>query len=52
MDIFFLIVGYLLYRWGKKNGIAEGRRDAWREERLMRMEERFDELCEKENPKS
>jgi len=47
MDIFFLVIGYLLYRWGKKNGVSEGKREAYREERLYRMEEKFDEFCDK-----
>ena len=47
MDIFFLVIAYLIYRWGKKRGVEEGRREAYREERLYRLEERFDEACDK-----
>ena len=50
VDIFCLIIGYLLYRWGKKNGISEGKRIAYQEERLYRMEERFDEFLDKAKP--
>jgi len=49
LDIIFLVLFYVMYRWGKKNGIAEGKREAYREERLYRMEEKFDEWCEKKN---
>lgn len=47
MDILCLVLGYVLYRWGKKNGKSEGKREAYQEERLYRMEERFDEYCDK-----
>ena len=48
LDILLLIFGYAMYRWGKKNGVAEGKRESYREERLWRMEERFDELCDEQ----
>ena len=47
MDIIFLAIAYGVYRWGKKRGIDEGRRNAYKEERLYRLEERFDEMCDK-----
>ena len=44
VDIVFLILGYVLYRWGKKHGVTEGRRAACKDERLYRLEEDLDEL--------
>jgi hypothetical protein len=45
VDILFLAIGVALYYWGKKRGKLEGKRVAYEEERLYRLEEKVDEMC-------
>ena len=51
MEILFLVLAYVLYRWGHKHGKAEGKREAWREERVTMLEDFMYEQREKKDSK-
>lgn len=43
MDLLFLFFGYLLYRWGHRNGKVVGYNEAYQDEMMARMQEFLDE---------